>query len=123
MCGGFSKDGRLGELLGDETFHALAWVVASNEVSLHGPRPLVWVCLADSLRAIIPSQVHLIPRLASPRPLRLGNLGPHLDGPRKNKDTVRVSLQEYLFTGSSKATVFVDFGRKEYSYRTSYRGV
>ena len=42
---------------------------------------------------------------------------------RETKDTVRVSLQEYLFTGSSKGYFLWIFGRKEYGYRTSWRGV
>ena len=40
---------------------------------------------------------------------------------RETKDTVRVSLQKYLFTGSSKATS-CRVWQKEYGYRTSWRG-
>ena len=40
---------------------------------------------------------------------------------QKTKDMVRVSLQEYLFTGSSKATSS-GFCIKKYGYQTSWRG-
>ena len=40
----------------------------------------------------------------------------------KPRSKVRVSLQQYFFTGSSKVTSCVGFGRKEYSYGTSWRG-
>ena len=42
---------------------------------------------------------------------------------RETKDTVRVSLQEYLFTGSSKSYFLWILAEKSTVYRASWRWV
>ena len=60
-------------MLGNEIVYPLSWAVAFEKVSLRGTCRSVWVCWADSLRAVSTSQVA---QTHIPSPPRTGNLGP-----------------------------------------------